>query len=93
MSTTGQVEQLRATARHLRSVAGMIGTSRALTVHSLAGPDTWIGPTPQSCYDELLGVRRHLQANQQTLSDTARRLEQQAHVLEQQLTMQRLVVQ
>jgi hypothetical protein len=91
MSTTGHIEQLRATARHLRSVSEKIGTSRALTVYSLAGSDTWIGPTPQSCYDSLLAVRRQLQANQQTASDAARRLDRQADALQQQLSSAGLV--
>jgi hypothetical protein len=84
MSTPGQVEQLRARARRLRSVSSKIGASRALVVHTLAGPDTWVGPTPQSCYDALLAVRRHLQKEQQTLIDTARAFERRADELEQQ---------
>ena len=62
----------------------MIGSSRALTVHTLAGTDTWVGPTPQACYDTLLALRGRLLANQQTLADTARRLERRADLLEQQ---------
>lgn len=89
--STIQVERLRATAGRLRSASTQIGTSRALTVYSLAGPETWIGPTAQSCYDALLAVRRQLQANQQTLTDTARRLERQADAIEQQPTILRLV--
>ncbi len=84
MSTPTQVEQLRARARHLRSTSAAIGASRALTVHNLAGPDTWIGPTPQACHDALLAVRRQLQTNQRSLDDAARGLERQADQLEQQ---------
>jgi hypothetical protein len=84
MSTTVQVEKLRATANRLRSVSARIGASRALTVYSLAGPETWVGPTAQSCYDALLALRRQLQANQQTLTDTARLLDRQADAIEQQ---------
>jgi hypothetical protein len=84
MSTATEVEQLRATARHLHSVSKMIGSSRALTVHNLAGTDTWVGPTPQACYDALLALRRQLLGSQQTLTDTAHRLERRADVLEQQ---------
>ena len=84
MSIAIQVEQLRATARNLQSVAGLIGGSRALTVYSLAGPDTWEGPTPQACSEALLGLRRRLLKHQQTLNDTARRLERRADLLEQQ---------
>jgi hypothetical protein len=56
-----------------------------------AGPETWVGPTAQSCYDALLAVRRQLQSNQQTLTDTARRLERQADAIEQQPTILKLV--
>jgi hypothetical protein len=87
MSTAGQIQQLRSTAAHLRSLSGLIAGSGALTVYSLAGVDTWIGPTPQWCYDELLSVRRQLQANQQSLTDSARHLDRQAMALEQQASI------
>ena len=91
MSTISQVEKLRATAGRLRSVSAKIGTSRALTAYNLAGPETWVGPTAQSCYDALLAVRRQLQANQQSLTDTARRLERQADAIEQQPAILKMV--
>ena len=81
MSTSPHIEQLRASARHLRSLATVIGASRALTVFSLAGPDTWLGPTQQGCYDALVTMRRQLQTSQQTLTDTARRIDRQADAL------------
>jgi hypothetical protein len=84
MSTMIQVAKLRATAGRLRSVSAQIGTCRALTVCNLAGPDTWVGPTAQSCYDALLAVRRQLQTDEQTLLDSARRLDRQADAIEQQ---------
>ncbi|MEO7372254.1 MAG: hypothetical protein ABIZ69_15410 [Ilumatobacteraceae bacterium] len=84
MSTIAQVNQLRATANHLRSLAGRIGESRALTAYGLADTDTWVGTTQQVSYSELVAVRRSLQANQQELTDTANHLERQAEVLEQQ---------
>ena len=83
-STATQIEQLRTTARHLYSVASLIGRSRAITVYTLAGPDTWVGPTGQACSEALLAVRQRLVANQQTINDTARRLERRADVLGQQ---------
>jgi alpha-beta hydrolase superfamily lysophospholipase len=84
MSTASEVEQLRATARHLHSIAGLIGGSRALDVHTLAGPDTWEGPTPLACCAALVALRRQLLTNQQSLTDTARRLERRADLIEQQ---------
>ena len=82
MSIATQIEQLRARARHLRALSGSIATTRALTVYSLAGPDTWVGPTAQSCYDSLVVLRRRLQTHQQSLCDTARSFEQRADALE-----------
>ncbi len=91
MSTTNQAQTLRATAGRLRSVSTQIGASRALTVYNLAGPETWLGPTAQACHDALLVIRRELEANQQMLTDTARRLERQADAIEQQPTILKLV--
>jgi hypothetical protein len=84
MSTPSQVEQLRATARQLHSVASVIGGSRALNVYTMAGSDTWVGPTPQACGAALVALRHQLLASQQTATDTARRLERRADLLEQQ---------
>ena len=82
MSTTVHIQQLRNTANLLRSLSRAIGNSRALGLHALAGPDTWIGPTGQSCYEQLLTIRRQLTTNQQSLVDTAGRLERRANELE-----------
>ena len=84
MSTTPHVAQLRARAVHLRRLSTVVGASRALTLYSLAEPDTWIGPTPQACSDALMAMRRQLQASQQTLNDAARCLERRADELERQ---------
>jgi hypothetical protein len=84
MSTPAHVEQLRERARHLRSVSSKIGASRALVIHTLAGPDTWVGPTPQSCDDALLAIRRQLLTQQQALIETARMFERRADELERQ---------
>lgn len=81
MSIPTQAEQLRNRARHLRSMASMIGASRALSVHTLAGPDTWVGPTAQACFDTLLTLRRQLRSAQRSLTDAARGLEHRADAL------------
>jgi hypothetical protein len=83
MSTMVQIQQLRNSAHLLRSLSRSIGTSRALSLHALAGPDTWIGPTAQSCYEQLLAMRRQLTTNQLSLADTAGRLDRRADELEQ----------
>lgn len=82
MSTAVLVEQLRSRARHLRQLSAAIGNCRALGLHALAGPDTWIGPTPRSCYESLLNVRRHLQEQQDLLARTAGTFERRAAELE-----------
>jgi hypothetical protein len=83
MSTTVQIQQLRNSAHLLRLLSRSIGRSRALSVHALAGPDTWIGPTAQSCYDQLLRMRQQLAIYQLSLADTAGRLDRRADELEQ----------
>jgi hypothetical protein len=87
MSTPNEVERLRTAARNLRTLAATIGASRALDVHQLAGDDTWIGPTPQACYDTLLTLRRQLLAAEQSSIDTARRLDRRADIVQQQLSL------
>jgi hypothetical protein len=84
MSSASQVEQLRARARHLRAVSGLIGASRSLTVYNLAGSDTWVGPTPHACAEALLTLRRRLQTGQLALTDAARGLDRRADVIERQ---------
>ncbi|MGZ4680286.1 MAG: hypothetical protein ACXV5U_04265 [Ilumatobacteraceae bacterium] len=87
MSTAIQVAQLRTSASNLRMVSQVIGAGRALTAFSSAGPETWVGPTAQSCFDALFELRRQLQAQQQSLEDTARILERRAAQLEQRATV------
>jgi hypothetical protein len=82
MSTSAEIEHLRARAGDLRLVARRIGASAAATVHRLAGPDTWTGPTAQSCLDDLVAMRRQLESDQRTLDDAARRLERRADELQ-----------
>ncbi len=83
MSTAIHVAELRASAKNLRTMSGLIAASQALTVYTFAGPETWVGPTAQSCFDALVALRRQLQAELQSLGDTARMLERRAEELEQ----------
>ena len=83
MSTASHITELRASAKNLRAMSSLVAASRALTVYTLAGPETWVGPTAQSCFDALVGLRRQLQAELQSLGDTARMLERRADELEQ----------
>ena len=83
MTTAIRVAELRTSAKNLRTTSSLIATSRALTVYTLAGPETWVGPTAQSCFDALIALRRQLQAQLNTLGDTARILDRRADELEQ----------
>jgi hypothetical protein len=91
MSTATQVDELRARATRLRLLGRRISRSRALTVYTLAGSDTWVGPTPQSCEEALRAVRQQLQNSQQSLQDAAYVLERRADELEQQPPAARVV--
>ena len=82
MSTVIQIEQLRARARRLRALADLIASSPATSIYGLAGPQTWVGPTAQSCFDALLSMSRQLEANRQALCDSARSFDRHADELE-----------
>jgi hypothetical protein len=82
MSTTPQSQQLRARAAGLRNLSAKIGKSPALTVCSGAGPDTWVGPTPDRCYEALKTIKDQLKKQQSTLLDNAALLEQRATNIE-----------
>lgn len=69
---------LRVRATGLRSLASRLGRLRALDVVRLAGPDTWIGPSPEACRLDLLALRRALQHAADDLRVAAHRLERQA---------------
>jgi hypothetical protein len=83
MTTAIRVAELRTSAKNLRTMSSVIAASRALTVYTLAGPETWVGPTAQSCFDALVDLRRQLQAELSSLGDTARMLDRRADELEQ----------
>jgi hypothetical protein len=85
MSTTPQSLQLRARADSLRNLSAKIGKSLALTVYSGAGPDTWVGPTPDRCFEALKTIKDQLQKQQSTLLDSATVLERRAKEIENQV--------
>jgi hypothetical protein len=82
MSTAALAREYRERARALRRLAARIGQSRALTVYTSAGPDTWIGPTPQHCYDSLRIMRDHLLYQRDALDRTALSFDLRAAELE-----------
>jgi FtsZ-interacting cell division protein YlmF len=87
MSTTPASQQLRSRADSLRKLSAKISKSPALTVCSGAGPDTWVGPTPDRCYEALKTIKDQLKKQQSTLIDSAALLEKQAERIENQITI------
>ena len=71
-------EQLRVRARALRVLAQVIDDCGAITLYRRAGIDTWIGPTPQRCLDDLVAARTQLQRSADDLRCAAHRLEVRA---------------
>lgn len=57
MATSGTQDELRARAATMRAVAKKLDGARALDLARRAGPDVWIGPTPQRCVDALTQLR------------------------------------
>jgi hypothetical protein len=70
--------ELRARAARLRSLSLRLRTARARQLFRRAGTDTWVGPTPSRCLDELEQVRRAIANAADELDAAARRLESQA---------------
>jgi hypothetical protein len=70
--------QLTERAAALRRAAAAIDDCDALVLYRRAGTDTWIGPTPQTCHDELVAARTTLIGASASLRAAAIRLEKQA---------------
>jgi hypothetical protein len=78
MSTTDAADRLRQRATELRRFAAAIQSAEALQLGTLAGVDTWIGPTPDSCRADIAAMRTDLLGAVGELRATARRFDQQA---------------
>jgi hypothetical protein len=78
MSNAVLAAQLLERAHRLRTLATAIDNSRALTVHALAAPDTWVGPTPQLCYDLLFRSRQRLMEQRDQLRHQAAAFDRRA---------------
>lgn len=57
MPTSPTATRLRQRAVALDTVAWRLGQVYAVDLYRLAGPDTWVGPSPQACVDDLLQRR------------------------------------
>lgn len=53
MPTTPAATRLRQRAVVLDTVAWRLQRVYALDLYGFAGPDTWVGPSPQACLDDL----------------------------------------
>jgi hypothetical protein len=73
---------LRVRATGLRTVARALHTSPIVDLHLRAGTDVWIGPTASGCQADLVAMGRRVTGAADELVRRARRLEQQADVLE-----------
>lgn len=81
--TTKPAEELLQRARALRRHARSIEQLDATVLYRRAGNDTWIGPTPAHCFDDLVNARNLLFHACDALRVGAARLEQRAARLEQ----------
>jgi hypothetical protein len=84
MSTTPAAQRLRQRAIVLRGFAGRIEHLAVLAVHVEAGADTWVGPSPQACTDDLRIRAAQLRAEATDLRSEARRFDRVADELDAQ---------
>ncbi len=87
MSTTPAAQRLRRRAIVLRTFAGHIDHLAVLTVHIEAGADTWVGPSPQACTDDLRTRAMQLRNEATGLRAEARRFDRIADELDAQAAL------
>jgi hypothetical protein len=75
-------DQLRQRAGLLRRLASRLDMSLAIDLHRRAAEDTWLGPTPRRCHEELLATRTAILAAGRDLQIRAAGLEQRAGQLD-----------
>lgn len=80
-SAAAAATQLHARANTLRTVATRLEGAAALTLARRADHDTWIGPTPHRCLDDLGVMRRSLLNAVDDLRQRARILDTRAWAL------------
>jgi len=71
----------------LRSLASRLQLLELLSLHLAAGPDTWVGPSPQACLDDLRSRRNVLLQQADQLRTEARRFERIADELDTTATL------
>lgn len=87
MSSTPAAQRFRQRAIVLRGLAGRIEHLAVLTVHIEAGVDTWVGPSPQACADDLRSRSAQLRAEATDLRREARRLDRIADEMDAQAAL------
>lgn len=75
---------MRRRARDLVLLARRVEHAAVMTLPQLADERTWVGPTPQRCYDDLRWARSQLLRSCDDLRRTARRLERRADEIDAQ---------
>jgi|JI10StandDraft_1071094.scaffolds.fasta_scaffold240043_3 hypothetical protein len=73
MTTSPAADRLRRRAVALTHLARLLQRCQALDVHLAAGTDTWVGPSPQACLDDLRMRRRQLLDHADALTSEGRR--------------------
>ncbi len=82
MATSPAADRFRQRATTLTALARSIQRCGALTVHLDAGPDTWVGPSPQACADDLRARRGQLLQQADALLSESRRFLRRADELD-----------
>ena len=82
MENDQEAAALRRRGAALLRLSLEILVSPAATLVFRAGPDTWVGPTPTRCQDELNRLRTELLRASDDLGREARRLFTQADLVE-----------
>lgn len=82
MPPTPAADRLRHRAVVLSDLAAVLQRLTVLTLHLDAGPDTWVGPSPQACRDDLEARRGSLLRAADGLAGEARRCQRMADDLD-----------
>jgi hypothetical protein len=82
MPTSPAADRLRQRAIVLATLARAVQRCDALTVHLDAGGDTWVGPSPQACADDLRVRRGQLLQQADALLAESRRFVRTADELD-----------
>ena len=82
MATSSAADRFRQRATALAALARAIQRCDAVSVHLDAGPDTWVGPSPQACVDDLRAQRSQLLQHADALLADSRRFVRRADELD-----------